>query len=202
MVLVAASFGFAGLICFELTSTQSDLPVIETIAAQPEATPTAPHADPSPGDELRIALAAPLFSPSRKRPNTAFSTKGAGPELPNLRLTGIVIERDRRIAIFAADGKPLIRTEGESLSDWRIETVSAQEVALTGPTGITTLGLKPDPNLVRRTAPALPATRGNTAIMPPVNAPAGPLAQGAAAKSLRKELPPGPSPSPPVGPAR
>jgi len=203
IVLVSACFGFAGLIYLELTSSPSDLPMIEPISAQPEATPAVAHAEAHPDDEVRITLAAPLFSPSRKRPDTALLTKAGEPELPNLRLTGIVIEPERRIAIFAADGKPLARTEGESLADWRVANVSEREVSLSGPGGTTTLGLKPDPKLSERPPLAL-ATTGRTkaAITPPLNPPSGPLAQAAAAKSLPNALPRGPSPFPIPAPSR
>jgi hypothetical protein len=70
--------------------------------------------------------------------------------LPNFRLTGIVVESERHLAIFAVPGgKPLARTEGETINEWRLESVSPKRVSLSGPSGTMTLEPKSDPHLAR-----------------------------------------------------
>src|SRR5215470_17433129 len=97
-------------------------------------------------------MRSPLFSPTRRPPEAAATDNSETP-LSDMRLTGILITPDQRMAIFApAGGKPLVRSEGEMISDWRIESIDSQSVSLIGPTGSTTLEPKADPNLVRVTA--------------------------------------------------
>ena len=89
-------------------------------------------------------LARPLFSQT-ERPAAAAIANG-GPTLPKVRLTGIVIEPNRHLAIFAApDGKPLVRSEGEMIDEWRLETIAPHEVALSGPGGTATIVPKFEP---------------------------------------------------------
>ncbi len=91
----------------------------------------------------------------RRPPKPAPSDNAADPRLPDVRLTGIVIERDRRIAIFDVTGtRPLVLSEGEALKDWRLDNISPQKVSLSGPAGTMTLEPKADPNLVRPPPPA------------------------------------------------
>jgi hypothetical protein len=126
-------------------------------------------------------LARPLFSPTRRPPETAATDHSETP-LSDMRLTGILITPDQHLAIFApAGGKPLVRAEGDMISDWRIESIASQSVSLTGPTGTTTLEPKADPNLVRVQAaqqaaappppPAAspqPAPAANAPVRPPI----------------------------------
>ena len=94
----------------------------------------------------------------RRPPKPAPSDNAADPRLPDVRLTGIVIERDRRIAIFDVTGtRPLVLSEGEALKDWRLDNISPQKVSLSGPAGTITLEPKADPNLVRPPPPAAAA---------------------------------------------
>ena len=94
----------------------------------------------------------------RRPPKPAPSDNAADPRLPDVRLTGIVIERDRRIAIFDVTGtRPLVLSEGEALKDWRLDNISRQKVSLSGPAGTITLEPKADPNLVRPPPPAAAA---------------------------------------------
>jgi hypothetical protein len=150
---------------------------VDPPAIMPAPAPTeapAPIAQtPQVGELIHTALARPLFSATRSPPNRPTGDSAAAPELPSLRLTGIVIEPDRRLAIFAVPrGKPLARMEGETINEWRLESVGPSQVALSGPTGTTILEPKSDPNLVRskkivQPAPILPQP-------PPVAIP-GPL---------------------------
>jgi hypothetical protein len=94
--------------------------------------------------------------------------------MSDIRLTGIVVEPDRHLAIFAVAGaKPVVRAEGESLKEWRVESISPTEVSLTGPGGSRTLAPKTDPNLVRPGPPAFPGpAAGGRAAQPGVAQPA------------------------------
>src|SRR5580704_17879258 len=136
VLLLAGCVAFASLILAELGSGGSDSPVLEPTLPPAEAKPTAPRAqEPGVDDLVAKVLAGPLFSPTRRPPETAPSGN-ADPGLPDVRLSGIVIEPDRRIAIFAVAGaKPLVLAEGETLKDWRLDSISPQEVSLSGPAG-------------------------------------------------------------------
>jgi hypothetical protein len=96
-----------------------------------------------------------------------------------LRLTGIVIMPDQRFVIFTgSDGKPLVRSEGEMISDWRIDGITAQSVSLTGPTGTTTLEPKSDPRLNRLQLAAQPAASPSQPATSAANAPPAPASNG------------------------
>ncbi len=113
-----------------------------------------------------------MFSPSRRPPqgNTAKAAEDGG--LADLRLAGIVIEAGRRFAIFAPEGaKALTVTEGETVSGWRVESISPREVALSGPDGTKTLQPKFDPNLA---PPPEPAAAPPQVVVAPPNIRAAP----------------------------
>lgn len=100
----------------------------------------------------------PLLGVTRRPPKPATSDKAADPRLPDVRLTGIVIDRDRRIAIFAVTGtRALVLSEGEALKEWRLDSISPQTVSLSGPAGSMTLALNADTNLAQSLPPAGPA---------------------------------------------
>jgi len=119
---------------------------------------------PSPGarlptEEIKPAapeirkLADPLFNPTL-RPETASSANDADSPLRDVRLTGVVIGPDLRVAIFAVAGtNSRVLSEGEALRGWRLDRISPKEVALSGPTGNILLAPQPDANLVQ---PPLP----------------------------------------------
>ena len=100
-------------------------------------------------------IAEPLHGPTQRASQTASSDSHSDLGPPDVRLSGIVIEPDRRIAIFAVNGtKAVVLSEGEALKDWRIDSISPQEVSLSGPAGTMTLKPKSDANLVRPAPPA------------------------------------------------
>ena len=105
-----------------------------------DAPPTTSAQRPRVEELIRTALAQPLFSPSRRPPDRPTA---AGPtdQLLNLRLTGIVVDPLGHLAAC--------RSEGEVVNEWRVESISANQVSLSGPNGITTLEPKPDPSLIR-----------------------------------------------------
>jgi hypothetical protein len=119
-------------------------------APLPQAEPSASQAPP-PSD--------PLLGLTRRPPKPASSDNAADRRLPDVRLTGIVIEPDRRIAIFAVTGtRPLELSEGETLKDWRLDSISPQKVSLSGPAGTMTLALNADTDLAGPPLPAGAAT--------------------------------------------
>jgi len=98
-------------------------------------------------------LADPL-SPVQRHPEVPSSTDDANSRLRDVRLTGIVIGPNLRIAIFVVSGtNSLELSEGETLRDWRLDRISPRNVLLSGPAGTVKLGLKPDANLVRPPPP-------------------------------------------------
>jgi hypothetical protein len=122
-----------------------------------------------------------------QRPPEATSSDHAGDLRPSdVRLSGIVIEPDRRIAIFAVNGaKSVALSEGEALDNWRVDSISPQQVSLSGPAGTMTLKPKSDATLVRPSAPSaagqpqpdvLPRFLDRRWFPAPVGAPAQPTA--------------------------
>jgi hypothetical protein len=152
VVLVAANLAFAGLIVSESAWTGADHSAIEPAPPPAEAKPKPRAPAPEAVDLMATTLAAPLFNATRRPPEQAGASTPT--DLPNLRLTGVVVEPDRRIAIFAVAGaKPIVRAQGEAIDDWRLDSVSLQTVSLSGPAGTRTLEPKPDQNLVRPRQP-------------------------------------------------
>jgi hypothetical protein len=131
---------------------------------------------------LATVLGRPLFSSARRPPQTAANDNAGTSDLADTRLTGIVTEPGRSIAIFAVNGaKPLKLTEGEAVSGWRIESITPREVALSGPGGAKTLSPKIDPNLAA--PPSGPTPAAPAVARPPV--PPSP----AAAAPARSDVP-------------
>ncbi len=141
---------------------------------------------------VRVILARPLFSPTR-RP-VVGSGQGAKAEvaLADARLTGIITLKGLRLAIFAVRGKkPLALTVGDTVSGWRIERITPSAIALRGPGGLKNLAPKADRNLSRVPFPAaFAAPTGGTR---PGFAPA---AAQPPRSSFRRPTPPGQAPNP------
>ena len=168
---LAGSTLFGALLLLEWDSGQpsEESPVV--IASPRPAETTARRIQNPQVDELvATTLSRPLFSSTRRPRDRAVASQAGDPEF-QLRLSGIVIEPDRRIAIFAKTGaKPLVRSEGETLDEWRLDSITPREVTLTGPTGSTTLEPKTDPNITR---PAPPQLQPQPQPQPPAQAQAG-----------------------------
>jgi general secretion pathway protein N len=195
IILVAVCAILLGTIGIEFASGGPDDTASTPLQIQGETKPAPRAPEPSVDDIVATVLAAPLFSPTRqpKKPDEGLATDT---NLRDLRLSGIVIEPERRIAIFAATGaKPLARSPGEAINDWQIESISPQEVLLSGPTGNLTFEPKPDKNLSRPSAPVAPATPPK-ANPPSGNSVASPSGAPMAAAGLARTLPPQP-PLPP-----
>jgi hypothetical protein len=106
--------------------------------------------------QVATALARPLFSVNRRPPEVETDAREDN-SLSDLRLTGILIMPDQHVAIFAKpDGKPLVRSEGDMISEWHIDSIVAQSIFLSGPSGTATLEPKADPRLNRLQLAAQP----------------------------------------------
>jgi hypothetical protein len=149
-LLLAGCLIFGAIVLIEITPAVRDDPSTAEIPGRPNA--AAPPVNRPPSERidelLATALARPLFSSSRRPPQSAVND-GGGADFADTRLTGIVTEPGRRIAIFAVNGAKSLRlTEGEAVSGWRIESITPRDVSLSGPGGSKTLEPKVDPNLV------------------------------------------------------
>jgi hypothetical protein len=216
-VLFLAGSALLGVVL--LGELNAEDPGVQT-AATPAPAPAQTHSVQRPQsprmDELTATtLSRPLFSATRRPSERAGPDRPADPELANVRLTGIVIERDRHTAIFAVQGaKPLVRSEGETVNDWHLDSIAPREVTVTGPAGTTTLEPKADPTLVRPAAPAqaapvASASRPGPAPVQPAAAgaralfPTPPLAQPKAGSAPPVRVPNvPPNPTRPANPAR
>ena len=139
MVRLAAVCLAGCVVCAGLI-VSNDSPSFEARLPLAKTEPAAP--------EIR-KLADPLFSPIKPRPEVPSSADDATP-LRDVRLTGVVIGPDLRIAIFAVSGtNPLVLSEDKTLKDWRLARISPGNVLLSSPAGTIKLEPKPDANLVR-----------------------------------------------------
>jgi hypothetical protein len=138
-------FCLAGCVVCAGLILSNDSPSFEARLPLAKTEPAAP--------EIR-KLADPLFSPIKPRPEVPSSADDANSSLRDVRLTGVVIAPDLRIAIFAVSGtNPLVLSEGKTLKDWRLDRISPGNVLLSSPAGTIKLEPKPDANLVRLPPP-------------------------------------------------
>jgi hypothetical protein len=104
--------------------------------------------------QVAMALARPLFNPTRRPPALAESKSATELGLESLRLAGIITAPDRRFAIFAVTGgKPLALGEGQTVSGWQIESITPREVSLSAFGGMMTLHPQPGPVAADAVAP-------------------------------------------------
>jgi len=193
-LLLAGCLIFGAVVLLELEPAATDTAAPNEVS-RPTDTTSAVRRQPSTRLEelLGLALARPLFSSTRRPPQSAAADNVTNSDLADMRLTGIVTGPDHHVAIFAVNGaKPLRLSEGEDVSGWRIDSITPREVSLSGPGGTKTLEPKLDPNLVQ---PVAPTAAPNPGARPP--------AQPAPVANVppRPGVPPGIRP-PPVRPAR
>jgi hypothetical protein len=168
LLLLAACVAFGAIIFIEVQAGGSQEAAVAEVAAAPDSAPAAKRQQNPRIDELVSAiLARPLFSNTRRPPQNAAGQASTDSDLADTRLTGIVTAPGKRIAIFAITGdKPLKAAEGDAVSGWRVESITRREVALSGPTGTTTLRPKIDPSLAP--PPGQPAVKpGGRQPVPP-----------------------------------
>ena len=135
----------AGLILIEFSSISSHHPSPGARLPPAKIEPAAP--------EIR-KLADPQFSPTQRRPETASPANDADSPFRDVRLTGVVIGPDVRIAIFAVTGTHSRElSEGEALKGWRLDSISPEGAVFSGPAGNIVLEPQPDANLVRPSPP-------------------------------------------------
>jgi hypothetical protein len=200
-LLIAGCLLFAGLIVVELDGGVTAATATIEVPMRADGAPAATQPVPRVGldDLLRVTLARPLFSATRRPPQTAGNAT-ADPGLTDTRLTGIVTEPDRRLAIFAVAGaKPVTLSEGETVSGWRIDTISPREVSMSGPSGTKILQPRIDQNAVAQ--PRSPAAGAGQRVA----GPAPPRPGAAPVPGVRPPpIPPSKSPAspPPRRPAQ
>jgi hypothetical protein len=194
-LLLAGCLIVGAVVLLELAPAATDTAAPNEVS-KPADTTSAVRRQPSTRLEelLALALARPLFSSTRRPPQSAATDSVTNSDLADMRLTGIVTEPDHHVAIFAVNGaKPLRVSEGEDVSGWRIDSITPHEVSLSGPGGTKTLEPKLDPNLVQPAAPTPPPNP--SARLPPQPAPVANVPP-------RPGVPPGVRPPPPVRPPR
>jgi hypothetical protein len=188
LLLVAGCLLFGVIIFVELEAAGAGDAVVAEVGARPDA-PAAIHRQQSPHLEelVATALARPLFSSTRRPPQSAAAGGAGDNDLADRRLTGIVTTPGHRLAIFVVTGdKPLTVAEGDEMSGWHIESITPREVSLTGPSGTKVLLPKLDPNLA---PPPAPAPIPNLAGRPPNRPPGTPRPPAAAAGSPNPAVP-------------
>jgi len=206
-LLIGGCLIFGALVLLELRPAATDTATPNEVSSRPD-TASAVHRQPSTQlDELlAVALARPLFSSTRRPPQAAANDSATDSDLADTRLTGIVTEPEHHLAIFTVNGaaKPLRLTEGEALSGWRIESITPNEVSLSGPGGTKTLQPKLDPNLVQQPPPQPPATSpaARQPAQPPATSPAARQPAQGINLPPRSGVPPGLPASPPFRPPR
>lgn len=118
-------------------------PILSTRAAAPEVTGS--------------ILARPLFAPGR-RPDRSPESPTPEKTVTDLpRLTGIVTVMGKKLAIFQpwGGGKPIVGGVGTDIEGRKIQTISVDEIVMTGPDGAERIRPLPDPSLnhVAQSAP-------------------------------------------------
>jgi hypothetical protein len=183
-LLLTGCLVFGAIVFIELQPAATNEPAPSELPRRPNMPPAVRQQSARLEELLATVLGRPLFSSSRRPPQTAANDGGGTSDLADTRLTGIITEPGRSIAIFAVNGaKPLKLTEGEAVSGWRIESITPREVALSGPGGAKTLAPKIDPNL--GAPPSGPAPAAAAPVRPPTPPPP------AAAAPARPVVPPG-----------
>lgn len=179
--LSAALFALGGLLAALLVvEMQSAEPTGHETAVRSQEPPVKPAVEqphlPRPDGLVALILSRPLFNTTRRPADPSQESTTADPELSTARLTGIVLEPDRRIAIFAVpNGKPLVVSEGEMIDGWRVDAITPRNVSLSGPTGATTLvpkfdhGARPAPSAGARVSTSQPAGPASRMPIPPDN---------------------------------
>jgi hypothetical protein len=146
---------FGTLLFLETNSSKLEPQAAGRVSAPAEMAPVARQYE-VPIDELvATALELPLFSATRQPLERSKADRQVRQEMPDVRLTGILIEPARRFAIFAVPkSKPLFRSEGEMVEAWRLDSIAPRQVSLSGPGGTATLEPRTDPTISRNAAPA------------------------------------------------
>jgi hypothetical protein len=113
-------------IVFELTAV--GVGADEASLPRPEASAATAGQPFAAAGAVEVIFSRPLFQPGRRSQGGEMIVRGDD-ALP--RLTGIVVDRDRRVAVFQPVGeKPRTLKEGDSLGGWTIQTIGHRQVVL------------------------------------------------------------------------
>jgi hypothetical protein len=128
-------------------------PAMQRHAAEKAAATTVPRVAATPAAELAAAIMArPLFAPNRRPPAEVKTSATAAPAQSDTlpRLSGIIMDRDTRLAIFQPKdaSKPLVLGEGGEVAGLKIAAIAPFEVIMSGPKGEQHLYPTPDPTLL------------------------------------------------------
>lgn len=119
------------------------------------------------GKTVAEILSRPLFRGDRRPAPADGRTNGTNPPGDMPRLSGILISSEANRAIFqpAGKGRAIVVLEGETVGNWRVQTIAADAVTLTGPGG------------TRRLEPKFSGNPGSAGVQqtPPAPASGGPL---------------------------
>ncbi len=112
-------------------------------------------------------LDRPLFSPDRHPPSPPAAMLAVPTALP--RLSGVMVSGADRSAILvpAEGGKAVVAREGSQVGSLTVKTISAGEVRLAGPDGVTILHPAFDTSLVPPTGPIMRGLPGFPGFAPP-----------------------------------
>ncbi|MDR3436836.1 hypothetical protein [Telmatospirillum sp.] len=160
IAIEAASLGFGGTL----------VPPPQRLAPPPEPPAAAPLSS------LETIFARPLFQPGRRSSGHQTTTARGTETLP--RLTGIVVDGEKKIAVFQPAGeKPRVVKEGDAIGGWTIQAIGRRQVVLQKPGG--TMTIEPAKDLGGSPAAAVQTNRnvpfqGTTPPAPMSGAPLNP----------------------------
>ena len=119
-------------------SFAEDSKLSKTTSTPPKQLEAVPNA--TLGRWVGTLLARPLFEQDR-RPQQPASAAIIPTTAALPRLSGVAISPCCRNAIFAVveASKPLVVQEGRSIGDWRVDSITKNEVRLSGPEGMRVL---------------------------------------------------------------
>ena len=134
--LTLVILGLSGTIALELADRHTQpagSPVIDTLRPKAVAASLPMPSQTDIDARMNEILARPVFNPGR-RPISSAAKNVTG----LTRLTGIVITKSAKIAIFAAssDGHPIIAEEGSRISAYEVKNISDSGVTVVGPAGV------------------------------------------------------------------
>jgi len=154
-LLLAGCMVFGAIIFAEFDPTHHP-EAARTAVAEGPGLDSMPRQDGPQLDELvTTILARPLFDQTRRAPQPFESDDSTDRALTDARLTGIVTEPSQRLAIFAlTSARPLALTEGQTVSGWQIDSITPEEVSLTGPSGTKILRPNADSAVALSATPA------------------------------------------------
>ena len=147
-LLAVVALALAATVAVELHygGTRVDEVSPHTESASPKPAAIFAAADAEAAKEI---LARPLFTPGRRPPppSAQADLPIAAAAIPapvwDWRLAGVVIEPDRRDAVFARPGEVRTVAPGQLIADWTLEAIERDTVTLKNRDGTKTLHIEP-----------------------------------------------------------